>query len=201
MALVKLITLSCVALTMDPIPGWIVLFLVAALVFYIGLFAGVYIIAPEEHKRCTRPKVFCIGLSRTGTTSISVALNMLGFEAHHQCADIVDLTGAKPRVRRFWADAFDAHADVAPATVFEELAQLYPDARFVLTRREPRKWGRAMIRFCAKNWPIFYLPVRPPSLPHMALAAAFLNGRCSSAITGGRLGSTASGASRATPSS
>ena len=155
----RLVALACVALTLDPVPGWFGLFAVVAFLFYIGLFAGVYIIAPEERKRCTRPKVFCIGLSRTGTTSISVALQMLGFEAHHQCADIVDLTGAKPRVNRCWADAFDAHADVAPATVFEELAKLYPDARFVLTQREPRTWGRAMIRFCAKSWPIFYLPV------------------------------------------
>ena len=106
-----------------------------------------------------KPKVFCIGLSRTGTTSITVALHQLGYDAHHQCHALVTHDSAgRPRMSRDWAEAFDVHSDIAPATVFEELAVAYPDARFVLTRREPRIWARAMIRFMGKFRHLFAAP-------------------------------------------
>ena len=126
----------------------LLLLLAVALFFYIWLLSGFLIIPPAV---ASRRKVYCIGLSRTGTTSITVALKQLGFAAHHQCHALVahDNDG-KPTVCKFWADAFDAHSDIAPATVFEELAALYPDARFVLTRRPPAQWAKAMIRFTTK---------------------------------------------------
>ena len=116
----------------------LLLLLAVTLFFYIWLLSGFLIIPPAK---ASRRKVYCIGLSRTGTTSITVALKQLGFAAHHQCHALVahDNDG-KPTVCKFWADAFDAHSDIAPATVFEELASLYPDARFVLTRR-PAQWA------------------------------------------------------------
>ena len=122
----------------------------ALFALYVWLLSG-FLVVPASPTRMPRSKVFCIGLSRTGTTSITVALHELGYIAHHQCHALVEhgVAGA-PRVNRYWADALDAHADIAPATVFEELAKAYPDARFVLTRREPRAWARAMVRFCSK---------------------------------------------------
>lgn len=141
----------------------IIVLSVAFFVLYLALLDGVLVIAPREMSRRSRKtKVFCIGLSRTGTTSITVALHQLGFEAHHQCHALVDHDDiGQPRVCRKWADSMDAHADIAPATVFEELASLYPDARFVLTQRNPRAWGHAMIRFCKKNRCLFAVPVPP----------------------------------------
>ena len=115
---------------------------------YLWLLSGFLVVAPAAAER---QKVFCIGLSRTGTTSITVALNNLGFACHHQCHALVghDESGAT-RLVRVWADAFDTHSDIAPATVFEELARIYPDARFILTRRDPHAWARAMLRFTGK---------------------------------------------------
>ena len=117
---------------------------------HLCLLSGFLVITPPA-QRTPRFKVFCIGLSRTGTTSITVALNKLGYAAHHQCHALIEHTASgEPRVSKYWADMLDAHSDIAPATVFEELKELYPDARFVLTRREPKAWGRAMVRFCSK---------------------------------------------------
>lgn len=133
--------------------------LAAGVLLYIALLSGVLVVAPPPSSQGSG-KVFCIGLSRTGTTSISVALHELGLRTHHQCHSLVEHDAAgQPRASRFWADAFDAHSDIAPATVFEELAEMYPDARFVLTQREPRAWGKAMIRFVTKNAFIFRVPV------------------------------------------
>ena len=106
------------------------------------------------------PKVFGIGLSRTGTTSLASALHEAGYKTHHALHrllrfDRVDVPGpgthawnAKlPRVDRYWADAFDATTDIHASLVFEQLARLYPDAKFVLTARDPREWARAARRF------------------------------------------------------
>lgn len=117
---------------------------------YLWLLSG-FLVIPAPPERTSKPKVFCIGLSRTGTTSITVALNELGYAAHHQCHALVEHDAqGKPRVNRYWASALDAHADIAPATIFQELMTAYPNARFVLTLREPRAWSRAMVRFCSK---------------------------------------------------
>ena len=134
-----------------------------ALSFYLAMLSGFLIVPPCRNAAgvTRKPKVFCIGLSRTGTTSITVALHQLGYDAHHQCHALVTHDSAgRPRMSRDWAEAFDVHSDIAPATVFEELAVAYPDARFVLTRREPRIWARVMIRFMGKFRHLFALPHR-----------------------------------------
>ena len=152
---IRLITASCIGVASSLLvasePLCVLLFASAGL--YLWLLSGFLVIAPPRTTTApNRPKVFCIGLSRTGTTSITVALHHLGFAAHHQCHALVrhDAASGAPCVNRLWAEVFDAHADIAPATVFEELARIYPDAKFVLTRREPRAWAHAMIRFTGK---------------------------------------------------
>ena len=140
--------------------SWPPLLLLFLFLLWLALLDGVLVVPPPPSERNTRSKVFCIGLSRTGTTSITVALQQLGYHAHHQCCDLVKL-GKKPAVVPYWAEAFDATSDVAPATVLEELASLYPDARFVLTQRDPRRWGEAMVRFCTQNAFIFKVPIPP----------------------------------------
>lgn len=153
--------LSAHLLTTQP-DRWPLTFLGLGVLLWLALLDGALVVKPAQEKRNKRPKVFCIGLSRTGTTSITVALKMLGHEAHHQCCQLVELVpGSKPRVDKEWADAFDATSDVAPATVLEELAEMYPDAKFVLTQRPPLVWGKAMIRFCSKHWLIFLVPIPP----------------------------------------
>jgi hypothetical protein len=118
-------------------------------VLYLLVASGHVVVAPARRRhRGLLPKVFCVGLSRTGTTSMTVALDALGYAVYHFCAPLVDLA-APPgqRLRRRYADCFDAHTDFAPALVYRELAAAYPTARFVLTTRDPAEWGRAMVRF------------------------------------------------------
>ena len=127
------------------------------LLLYIAVASGAVVIRPPPRPPgAPAPrKVFVIGLSRTGTSSITTALSRMGLRVYHFCAELVVLHagGAGPlhSVNTVYADAFDAHTDFAAALVYKELAALYPDACFVLTTRQPAQWGEAMVRFTQTN--------------------------------------------------
>ena len=82
-----------------------------------------------------REKVFGIGLSKTGTTSLTRALDRLGFHAMHYTNA---LTGEVLKVED--AFLFDALGDTPVCVVFETLYHLFPHSLFVLTVREPAAW-------------------------------------------------------------
>lgn len=89
------------------------------------------------NKECQ--KIFAIGLSRTGTTSLHCALILLGFSAVHYPAaagqrwlsgDFSDRT----------TSAFQAFSDAPTCVFFKQLHKSHPNAKFVYTRRDPIKW-------------------------------------------------------------
>ncbi len=125
--------------------------LVCLLVLYLCLLDGVLVVAPPPSERNRKLKCFCIGLSRTGTSSISVALHELGYATHHQCHALVKPgpPGAPRRADAFWADALDAHADIAPATggIFSR----HSSAR--LSMKSPMFSEKAQKRCVRKRWP------------------------------------------------
>lgn len=88
-------------------------------------------------------KVFCVGLSKTATTSLTAALKVLGLDAVHWYA-----TRRAFRYRDDggididWAlfERHDAFADTPIPRIWPELDARYPDARFILTTRDPARW-------------------------------------------------------------
>ena len=87
------------------------------------------------------PKVFGIGLPKTGTNSLNDALNRLGIRSVHHPVD-----GATKRELRQGAyrlqilDDYDALTDMQAAAFFRELDQTWPDSRFILTTRPIPAW-------------------------------------------------------------
>jgi len=91
------------------------------------------------------------GVGRTGTYSLKLAINQLGFgPCHHMEAVIQDMPAQVP----LWSDAvddrpdwnaiyrgFESAVDWPTACFFRELAKAYPAAKFVLTLRDPDKWA------------------------------------------------------------
>jgi hypothetical protein len=73
-------------------------------------------------------KIFGIGLSRTGTTSLTFALSRLGLHAYHF-----------PRSRDE-IDAADAATDTPVAASFDQLDAAYPGSKFILTIRCLPDW-------------------------------------------------------------
>lgn len=91
-------------------------------------------------------KIFGIGLSKTGTTSLHVALETLGYTSVHY-----------PVV---WEEfeQYDAASDITVAYRFEKLDRLYPNSKFILTLRDLNKWLESCEKFFvhqfnAENYP------------------------------------------------
>jgi hypothetical protein len=93
-----------------------------------------------------REKVFGIGLSRTGTTSLTEALRALGYRAVHCPLSIVAFNGSGLKLNPAIVEQFDAFTDSPVARVYRELDQAYPGSKFILTTRPLDKWMNSMRR-------------------------------------------------------
>jgi len=86
-------------------------------------------------------KVFGIGLSRTGTTSLNTALCILGIKSIHFPDDVqtyrelmeakYDLTVLK---------TYQGITDTPVVPIYPQLDQAYPGSKFILTVREKESW-------------------------------------------------------------
>jgi hypothetical protein len=105
-----------------------------------------------------REKVFGIGLSRTGTTSLTEALRALGYKAVHCPLSIVAFNGGGLKLNTAIVDQFDAFTDSPVARVYRELDQAYPGSKFILTTRPLDKWMNSMRRMRASFTLLTALP-------------------------------------------
>lgn len=93
------------------------------------------------------------GLGRTGTNSLRLALNELGLGP---CHHMYEVDQDKDRQVPLWHQAalgrpdwtatfsgFGSACDWPTASFYAELAETYPDARFVLTTRSTDSWVRS----------------------------------------------------------
>ncbi|MFT7615708.1 MAG: glycosyltransferase involved in cell wall biosynthesis [Candidatus Woesearchaeota archaeon] len=114
----------------------------------------------NQKKRWERPetrnlgdkkqKVFVIGLSKTGTMSMTHWFRKTGYLAIHY-KDTLDLLSIKnnkiicnPKV----ASVFDALSDTPVAHYFKEIYQEYPNAKFIYLTRNKEKW----LESCQKHF-------------------------------------------------
>lgn len=84
-------------------------------------------------------KVFGVGLSRTGTVSLTAALVALGYRAKHfpKALEVV-----------LYAERYDALTDTPVCQYVETLDRLHPGAKFVLTVRDEEGW----LDSCRRHW-------------------------------------------------
>ncbi|ORZ18747.1 P-loop containing nucleoside triphosphate hydrolase protein, partial [Absidia repens] len=105
------------------------------------------------------------GYGRTGTLSLCNALDILGFKTHHmlkiltdpsQDADIFKHAYEQPDEPVDWERAFSGYTaavDWPAAAFYEKLAtQVYPDAKVILTVRDPEKWYASAAK-TIREWP------------------------------------------------
>ena len=79
-------------------------------------------------------KIFCIGLGRTGTTSLHEAFQALGLRSRHFPYSLLDDPFGEELAQ---ADAF---SDLPIPLYFEAYAERFADARFILTTRSEDSW-------------------------------------------------------------
>jgi Sulfotransferase domain len=98
-------------------------------------------------------KVIGAGVPRTGTLSQKVALEMLGFgPCYHMVNVLGDLTQVEKWQRAYdgapdWASVFGEHqstVDWPGGFFYRELLDVYPDAKVVLSTRDPEAWEKSM---------------------------------------------------------
>lgn len=95
-------------------------------------------------------EVIGTGFGRTGTDSMREAINILGFGPCHHMFEVTENPVMKARWRAFMTDGVrDWHAlfegyrscvDWPSVHYWRDLVALYPDAKVVLTWREPESW-------------------------------------------------------------
>lgn len=118
----------------------------------------------KENAVRTRPmRVLCLGMPRTGTSSLRDALVMLGFHPHHFREMMLDYERQIP----LWTEALEAKfmgksvpygreefdkligdydcVEDNPSVLFgEDLIKAYPDAKVILTNRDVDAWAKSM---------------------------------------------------------
>jgi hypothetical protein len=104
-----------------------------------------------------RPRVFCIGLNKTGTSSFHEAMQILGLTSFHWGGPTVRraveaaLAGGRPLLSDL-DPTVDAFSDVEPLTKnFDVLDRQYPGSRFVLTVRPIDDWVDSRRRHVERN--------------------------------------------------
>ncbi|HUR31926.1 MAG TPA: sulfotransferase [Saprospiraceae bacterium] len=91
-------------------------------------------------------KAFCIGFHKTGTTSLGVALEELGYNVCGVRHDLIpslqknDMSEVIAVVK-----SHDAFRDNPWPVIFKELDVLFPGSKFILTIREENKWIKSAV--------------------------------------------------------
>lgn len=101
----------------------------------------------------SREKVFGIGLSRTGTLSLSLALDQLGWYCVHFPND--DVTFRQLRCGDLdlaCLEQYDAVCDTPIVPYFVQLAERLPDSKFILTIRDLADWHSSAEHFWKVDW-------------------------------------------------
>ena len=124
------------------------------------LFIAVLLVIRKLSRKSSvaqKTKVFVIGLNKTGTTSLGDALHILGYRRfgwydfksrklfHDWYSDNLD-----PMIK--YTMEFDAFEDLPWPFVYQEMATLYPDAKFVLSLRANEEvWWKSISRHTARR--------------------------------------------------
>lgn len=100
----------------------------------------------QQEEKLRSGKVFGIGLSKTGTTSLTSALEILEYRTAHW---------ANPLTYELLSDRdvvlFDALTDTPISYQFERLDEVFPNSKFVYTTRPIDEWARSFDKHMARD--------------------------------------------------
>lgn len=107
-------------------------------------------------------KIFCVGLNKTGTSSLHKAFQILGYKSVHYTDDngnnikeIILDNYLNDRDILFGLQKYDAFSDwdKAPYTIkiFKEFDRQYPNSKFILNTRDIEDWIKSRERHVLRN--------------------------------------------------
>ncbi|KAL0093585.1 P-loop containing nucleoside triphosphate hydrolase protein [Phycomyces blakesleeanus] len=121
-------------------------------------------ISSPSQKKEPLIKILGAGYGRTGTLSLCLALDQLGYNTHHMAKVITDPSQDPDLFRDAylfpedpvdWDNVFkgyDAAVDWPAVAFFEKLLKEYPDAKVILTERDPDQWYTSASK-TIREWP------------------------------------------------
>ena len=96
-----------------------------------------------------KAKLFGLGLSRTGTKSLTAALAILGYNIAHYPNDKTTLKELQSAIYQLSIlQCYDGVTDITVAPFYSQLDAAYPNSKFILTVREKTGWLRSL----QKHW-------------------------------------------------
>jgi hypothetical protein len=109
--------------------------------------------APEGEQM----KVIGAGISRTGTMTMQAALETLGYHCYHMKEVPRDpghldawyqlVSGHAPMDWHALFRTFEATVDTPACWYYQDLMQAFPEAKVILTVREPERWYESFPRW------------------------------------------------------
>ena len=93
-----------------------------------------------------KTRVIGIGFHKTGTTTLDVALTMLGYKVLGPRIDLAQnlFNGDYESIFKI-ADLYDAYQDNPWPLLYKELDKRYPNSKFILTMRDEEKWIKSVV--------------------------------------------------------
>src|SRR5262249_31836791 len=104
-----------------------------------------------------RPRLFCVGLNKTGTRSLHEALEILGYRSLHHCGletmEAVERAVQEQKPLLTYLDqSYDAFSDILGLIYDFYLADVqYAGSRFILTTRDLDSWLESRRRHVERN--------------------------------------------------
>src|SRR5690554_2308081 len=105
-----------------------------------------------------KPKIFGIGNNKTGTTSLMVAMQDLGFKVGNQrkaerMVHEYAIRDFNPLIKYCKSAEFFQDFPFSKPFTFVALDQAFPNSKFILTVRDsPEQWYNSITKFHAKLW-------------------------------------------------
>lgn len=98
-----------------------------------------------------KQKVFIIGFQKTGTTSLEHALGLLGYRVYGGDKNLMKFENcdALKNYIKTTLENWDAVQDMPWPLFYKELFELYPDANYILTTRDSKKWILSVVTYFA----------------------------------------------------
>ena len=96
------------------------------------------------------PKIFCIGNPKTGTSSLSEALRILGYK----CISIPFFSiwrkkSEEQYIKKLKDCNYDAFIDypIGHENLYKKIAEIIPNSKFILTLREKKSFTKSFLNF------------------------------------------------------
>lgn len=141
-------------------------------------------------------RVIGAGFGRTGTTSLQSALETLGFDKCYHMTEVMK----NPSHAYFWRDAskgkkvdwraffaeYQATVDWPACDYYKELMAVYPDAKVVLSVRDPERWYESTLTTIYRIPKSLFMRLVSLVVPHMRVMYPIINENIWNGIFEGR---------------